>query len=104
MNESFALMPWPRRVTRTDTALELTEPEWSVQWLGVRTLRLARVVARCVERMARSGGAGARLEIDCAAASAPYPELDDDEAYLLEIDAEAAHLRAANEWGIIRGL
>jgi hexosaminidase len=104
MSESLALMPWPRRVTRIETPLELTAPDWSVNWAGVRTLRLERTVARMLERMTLFCGAGATLSIDCAAASAPYPDLDDDESYLLKIDSVEARLTAATEWGVLRGL
>lgn len=104
MSESLALMPWPRRVTRTDAALLLNEPQWSIEWAGVRTLRLERTIARFAERMARASGAGARLTIECAAASAPYPDLDDDESYTLEIDTEEARIKAATEWGVLRGM
>jgi hexosaminidase len=104
MSESLALMPWPRRVTRTPAPLELTAPGWSVGWAGVRTLRLERTVARTLERMTRLNGAGARLTIDCAAASAPYPDLDDDESYLLKIDPVEARITAATEWGVLRAL
>src|SRR3954467_7018833 len=104
MSDPLALMPWPRRVTRTEAALALKEPGWAVEWTGVRTLRLERVVARYVDRMLRANGRGARLTVDCAAASAPYPELDDDETYLLKIDAAGVQLTAASEWGIVRGL
>ena len=104
MSESLALMPWPRRVTRTETPLELAAPVWSVEWAGVRTLRLERTVARTFERMTRRSGAGAVLAIDCAAASAPYPDLDDDESYLLKIDSALARITAATEWGVIRAL
>ncbi len=104
MSEALALMPWPRRVTRTETPLELSAPEWTVEWLGVRTLRLERIATRLTQRMARYGGAGATLAIDCAAASAPYPDLDDDESYSLKIDASHALLTAATEWGVLRGL
>jgi hexosaminidase len=54
--------------------------------------------------MAQFAGGGATLVIDCAAASAPYPDLDDDEAYSLKIDASQALLTAATEWGVLRGL
>ncbi len=104
MSESLALMPWPRRLTRTDAALALSAPRWSVNFSGVRTLRLERVVARTTERMTRSSGGGAQLTIDCASASAPYPDLDDDESYLLEIDSVQARVMAATEWGVLRGL
>ncbi len=104
MSESLALMPWPRRVTRTDAALELSAPRWSVNWSGVCTLRLERIAARVTERMTRSTGSGAHLSIDCASASSPYPDLDDDESYLLEISSEQARLTAATEWGVLRGL
>ena len=104
MSESLALMPWPRRVTRTEATLALTAPEWSIEWTGIRTLRLERTLARFVERMARAAGAGARLTIDCASASAPYPDLDDDESYLLEVDADGARITAAAEWGVLRGV
>ena len=66
MSESLALMPWPRRVTRTETPLELHAPEWTVEWLGVRTLRLERTATRLTQRMARHSGGGATLAIDCA--------------------------------------
>ena len=104
MSEALALMPWPRRVTRTETPLELNAPEWTVTWLGVRTLRLERTATRLTQRMARYGGGGATLAIDCAAASAPYADLDDDESYSLKIDAAHALLTAATEWGVLRGL
>ncbi len=104
MSEALALMPWPRRVTRTETPLELSAPEWTVEWLGVRTLRLERVATRLTQRMARRSGGGATLAIDCAAAAAPYPDLDDDESYSLKIDASQAVLTAATEWGVLRGL
>ncbi len=104
MSESLALMPWPRRVTRTETPLELTAPQWTVEWIGVRTLRLERTAARLLERMARVSGGGATLAIDCAAASAPYPDLDDNESYSLKIDSSRALLTAATEWGVLRGL
>jgi len=104
MSEFLPLMPWPRRVTRTEAPLELTERGWRVDWSGARTLRLERVVERYVERMLNVAGSGARLTIDCAAPSAPYPDLDDDESYLLKIDSSEARLTAANEWGIVRGL
>lgn len=104
MSESLALMPWPRRVTRTETPLELTAPVWSVEWVAVRTLRLERTVARTIERMTRVSGAGAKLTIDCAAASAPYPDLDDDESYLLKIDGVEARITAATEWGVLRAV
>ena len=54
--------------------------------------------------MARRSGGGATLAIDCAAAAAPYPDLDDDESYSLKIDASQAVLTAATEWGVLRGL
>jgi hexosaminidase len=104
MSESLALMPWPRRVTRTDATLALTEPTWSIEWAGVRTLRLERTIERFTERMARASGGGARLTIDCAAASAPYPDLDDDESYSLAIDSDDARVTAATEWGVLRGI
>ena len=104
MSEALALMPWPRRVTRTETQLELSAPEWTMEWLGVRTLRLERIATRLTQRMARYGAGGATLAIDCAAASAPYPDLDDDESYSLKIDASHALLTAATEWGVLRGL
>ena len=104
MSESLALMPWPRRVTRTDAPLELTAPSWSVSWVDVRTLRLERSIARMIERITRLCGAGATLSIDCAAASAPYPDLDDDESYLLKIDSVEAHITAATEWGVLRAV
>jgi len=104
MNESLGLMPWPRRVTRTPAPLELTAPGWSVDWAGVRTLRLERTVARTLERMTRRNGAGAKLTVECAAASAPYPDLDDDESYLLKIDPAEARITAATEWGVLRAL
>jgi hypothetical protein len=75
MSESLALMPWPRRVTRVDSPLALTAPQWTVRWEGVSTLRLQRTLARLLERLLRVSGAGATLAIDCAAASAPYPEI-----------------------------
>jgi len=104
MSESLALMPWPRRVTRTETPLDLTAPDWTIHWVGVRTLRLERTVGRWVERMLRVAGAGATLSIDCAAASAPYPDLDDDESYLLKIDSVEVRVTGATEWGVIRAL
>src|SRR5262245_39165018 len=104
MSESLALMPWPRRVTRTDATLALTEPTWSIEWAGVRTLRLERTIERFAERMAGASGGGARLTIDCAAASAPYPDLDDDESYSLTIDSDEARVTAATEWGVLRGI
>ena len=75
-----------------------------MEWLGVRTLRLERTAARLTQRMARRGGGGATLAIDCAAASAPYPDLDDEESYSLKVDASQALLTAATEWGVLRGL
>jgi hexosaminidase len=104
MSESLGLMPWPRRVTRTPAPLELTAPGWSVDWADVRTLRLERTVARTLERMTHRTGAGAKLTVDCAAASAPYPGLDDDESYLLKIDPAEARITAATEWGVLRAL
>ena len=104
MSESLALMPWPRRVTRTETPLDLTAPDWTIHWVGVRTLRLERTVGRWVERMLRVAGAGATLSIDGAAASAPYPDLDDDESYLLKIDSVEVRVTGATEWGVIRAL
>lgn len=104
MSEALALMPWPRRVTRTETPLELNAPDWTVEWLGVRTLRLERVATRLTQRMARHSGGGATLAIDCAAAAAPYPDLDDDESYSLKTDSSQAIITAATEWGVLRGL
>ena len=104
MSEALALMPWPRRVTRTETPLELNAPDWTVEWLGVRTLRLERVATRLTQRMARHSGGGATLAIDCAAPAAPYPDLDDDESYSLKTDSSQAVITAATEWGVLRGL
>jgi hexosaminidase len=104
MSESLTLMPWPRRVTRVDGPLPMTATTASINWAGVRTLRLERAVHRLVERVSRRCGGAPPLVIDCATASAPFPDLDDDESYLLRVDTIEARITAATEWGVLRGL
>jgi len=104
MSESLALMPWPRRVARTDQQLALTVMPAVVRWVGICTPRLERAVGRLAGRMMRLCGGSAPIAIDCRAASAAFPGLDDDEAYTLQIDAVEARVTAATEWGVLRGL
>ena len=104
MSESLTLMPWPRRVARTDEELILGVMPAAVRWIGICTPRLERAVGHLVARMTRLCGGSAPIAIDCAASSAAFPKLDDDEAYTLQIDAIEARVTAATEWGVLRGL
>jgi hexosaminidase len=101
---TLVLMPWPRRVTRTGQHLQLTEAPTAVSWTAVRTLRLERAVAAFTERLRNFAGGGVPLTIDCAAAAAPFPDLGDDESYVLGVADAGAHLQANTEWGVLRGL
>ena len=98
-------MPWPRRVTRIESRAR-TERRRSGRSSGSACVRCGSNERSRASRNAwrANGGGGATLAIDCASASAPYPDLDDDESYSLKIDASQALLTAATEWGVLRGL
>jgi hexosaminidase len=100
----MALMPWPRRVTRLDESLPWSAPPAAVQWTAVRTLRLERAVAGFAQRLFDVTGGGIALTIECAAAAAAFPELGDDESYVLRVSANGAVVQANAEWGVLRGL
>ena len=101
---SLALLPWPRRVTRSDARLQLTAAPAATDWVRVRTLRLERAVDRLTGRMAKFCGGCAPIAIDCGAAAAVFPALGDDESYGLVIDAAEVRITAPNEWGVLRAL
>ena len=103
-NVSLALLPWPRRVTRSAARLPLTNAPPTIDWVRVRTLRLERAVERLTQRMVKVCGGCAPIAIDCGVASAVFPELGDDESYVLSIDGAEIRLTAATEWGVLRGL
>jgi hexosaminidase len=103
-NSTLALMPWPRRVTRTWEQLKLSDAPTAATFSAVRTLRLERAAAAFAARLRDFAGGGIPLTIDCAAAAASFPELGDDESYVLGVAANGAHLQANTEWGVLRGL
>ncbi len=100
----LVLMPWPRRVTRTAQQLPINSQPASLAWLGVRTLRLTRAVAAFDARLREVTGGGVPMEIDCAAAGATYPDLGDDESYVLNVSATGVLVQANTEWGVLRAL
>lgn len=99
------LLPRPQQVRRTGGPGLPAASSLAVRFAGVETARLRRAVARHVNiRTAAERDEPRPLVIDCAAASAPWPALDDDERYELDIGAGGVQLRAASEWGVLRGL
>src|SRR4029077_2670645 len=94
---SLALLPWPRRVTRSAARLSLSAAPVSVDWVRVRTLRLQGAGDRVTRRMAKVCGGCAPIAIDCGVAAGVFPELDDDESYVLAIDNDEVRLTAPNE-------
>lgn len=71
---------------------------------GVRTRRLERAAARFLDLRPVADGPGRPLTLHCATASSSYPDLRDDEAYVLEASASGVRIAAAEEWGVLRGL
>ncbi len=75
----------------------------AVAQVGVRTPRLDRATALLRDQLERVGG-GFEVTIDCRAVSPPYPALDDDESYRLEVGSDGISIDANTEWGVLRGL
>jgi len=111
---SLDLMPLPANVVLGTGKLAL-KPEFSFAFIGYKEPRLERAVRRAADRIAARTGiplaiaeaadpSQAFLQIDCGAASLPVQTFEEDESYVLTIDASRAVLRAPNPLGILRGL
>lgn len=101
------LMPLPQQVVWLSEPVPGAAARLQPVYSQVRTARLERAVARYLALGPDAQGAEcptATLEIDCAQASAPWPALDDDESYRIEITPAAVRISAACEWGVLRGL
>ena len=79
----IAAVAAPRDAQRRAPAADAPTPA-AIDWVRVRTLRLERAVDRLTQRMAKVCGGCAPIAIDCGVAAAVFPELDDDESYVLD--------------------
>lgn len=99
------LMPWPAHVAPVDAEPWPAGAALSAVFEGSKTVRLQAAADRLVALTGAGGGAAERpLVIRCGRDSPRYPALDDDEGYLLELDARGARITAAEEWGALRAL
>jgi hexosaminidase len=109
----FELMPWPASLTPGVGGMAV-DRGLRVQVSGPCGPRVERALERFEERLARQTGvqrvpapvgAPAPLEVHCEGpARSPWPSLDMDERYTLEVKPEGARLRAPEPWGVLRGL
>ena len=108
------LMPLPAQLSFGTGALPLSS-SLTYAFLGHREPRLERAVRRAADRIAARTGiplaiaiaadpSQAFLQIDCGAAGLPIQTFEEDESYVLTIDASRAVLSAPNPLGILRGL
>jgi hexosaminidase len=95
------LMPWPAQVEMGQGSLAIG-PTIRISIDGYSEPRLQEAVRRLGEITPL--GSSATLVIHCGHASAPVPELGEDESYHLEITPTQAHLSAPNPVGILHGL
>ena len=94
------LMPQPARRAALDGSPLPAGVRLVPRFDGARS---ARLEAACARLPAAPSGPPVPLVLDCGASPA-LPALDDDESYRLTIAAEAVTVRAATEWGALRGL
>ncbi|MEQ8857130.1 MAG: family 20 glycosylhydrolase [Pseudomonadales bacterium] len=105
IDPSLDLLPQPAQVDRTDGPGLAKAVRLEPVYAGHVSARLERAVARALTATGRGDGGAARpLTVDCPAAAAALPALDDDESYRLEIGVAGVHLAAPQEWGVLRGL
>jgi len=111
-NIQHNLMPVPASAEWREGAFVFND-SFHVAIRGVVDPRLSGGVARAVQRLERrtgisfaknSTGEKYALIIECAAAAAEIPRLDEDESYSLEISAEKIVLRAPTTRGTLHGL
>ncbi len=111
---SLPLMPWPASVQPAAGALAI-DSRFRVTLSGHCDARIERAARRLEARLARQTGlllsppeapqGQAPLALHCEApARSPWPTLDMDERYTLEVTPEGATLRAPEPWGVLRGL
>jgi hexosaminidase len=108
-----ALMPWPLSI-ETGAGELAVGPEFRAAVTGGGGPLVERAARRFEARLARQTGlvlppVEARtgrptLEIRCEGPGKPLPHLGMDEGYTLTVTAEGATLRAAEPWGVLRGL
>ncbi len=101
-------MPMPASVAPGSGAMPI-DATFAVESRGFSDARLDRAMHRLVERISRQTGIeihGGKtvLWIECGAAGPPYPALDEDESYRLEITPSGATIRSATVTGAIRGM
>ncbi len=107
------LMPLPASLTAKSGSLAL-DKSFSYAIHGDSGARLSQAAVRFISRLemrtgvqiARTAAAsGATLTIDVATpASSPYPNIDQDESYTLDIDDHAIALHSKTDIGALRGL
>lgn len=115
------LMPVPASVVQGEGRLDLPSDTVPISLSGPASQRIIPGVSRALRRWEeRTGvtfartpegayafvpaGSTAKVTIAFETASAPLPQLGDDESYSLTIDSQQARLRAATDVGILRGL
>jgi hexosaminidase len=117
---AFDVMPAPAEMRAEQGSLRL-DREFAVFISGAPDSRVEKAVDRALRRLEERTGLllrrtsqgsyvrtaapeHARLLIECATSSAPVPQLGENEAYVLHIEAEKAVLRAPTTLGVLRGL
>ncbi len=104
-NARADLLPRPARDERVDGAALAGTVRFEPVFTAVTSTRLEQAAARALRACGRDRGAAALpLTVDCGAAGAAFPALDDDESYVLALDDRGVRITAAEEWGVLRGL
>ncbi|MCB0601149.1 MAG: family 20 glycosylhydrolase [Saprospiraceae bacterium] len=103
------IMPLPAKLKLKDGAFVIPQT-WSIQYTAIRTARIEGAADRFFIRLTRqtkmnfSSKTGPQLIIDCSRESPRYPNLQEDESYTLMVSTSQIVLKAADEYGILRGL
>lgn len=109
----FNLMPMPATVQSGAGELAIT-PSFTIAVEGYRDPRLDRAVERFLREITLRTGLFAAAQsgdspkptllIHAEHASKPFPELGEEESYVLDVNNTGARLSAANSLGIMHGL